>query len=410
MERTIGPSVGPMDLLGFVKMVVRIGTVAVCGGLFFFVWQDRYRNLALRLLLPMIAFTALALFSTLWSPLKVITAGQALSLASQLALAAALAVWCRDWQDLSRTFAVLTVMLLAISCLALAVHFLVPSLSSLTREENNDGLIHPTNASANAYLGLVLLQVGFFVFRWKLRVPLALVGLLVHGLILTLALNRAGFVALMLASLVIQTVCGSRKPTASLAALTCISLLGYLAIDPQLRAIEPLTEKVGDFAARGQNERQLKSLSGRDVLWKKIWDSHLESPWIGHGYFVTTKTGVLRVWNTEENRTAHNFVLQILVTTGWIGLSLWTIGLLVPIGYIARRLRERTGDRNLLYALGAVLLWFTVWGLTNESITGPTTPETVAYFVILGSSLGYALHRPGLERSRNIRATGGNPG
>jgi O-antigen ligase len=127
-------------------------------------------------------------------------------------------------------------------------------------------------------------------------------------------------------------------------------------------------------------------------MWTVIWNSYLHSPWVGHGYFVSSASGQLKVWYTWTNWTAHNFWLQVLVGTGIIGAGLmaWSLG-----SYVLQLLRAgfiHRGYGRMACLAGTVLLWQCGWGLTNESFAGPLQGESIAFFTVLGLAIGRLGH------------------
>jgi O-antigen ligase len=161
----------------------------------------------------------------------------------------------------------------------------------------------------------------------------------------------------------------------------------YLAIDPGWSLLGGAVDAISDFSTRGQSAEQLAALSGREEMWTAMWESFELSPWIGHGYFVTSETGEIYVWYMWANWTAHNFWLQTLVTTGIVG-AIFMAGALAfyVVGLLRRAADGRIGTRPALFA-GAILAWQFLWGLTNESFVGPVQPESVVFFAALGLTL-----------------------
>jgi len=115
-----------------------------------------------------------------------------------------------------------------------------------------------------------------------------------------------------------------------------------------------------------------------------MWGSYRQSPWIGHGYFVSSASGEIYVWYEWANWTAHNVTLQTLVTTGLVGTVLLACGVGFPS---FRLLRSRWADPHTGNVFRLVLIvgaWFIVWGLFNASFLGPIEPESVVFFATLG--------------------------
>jgi O-antigen ligase len=169
-----------------------------------------------------------------------------------------------------------------------------------------------------------------------------------------------------------------------------VLLIGYLCIDPGLRFSDTVLDKFEQFTSQGQTQSQLGNFSGRNEMWEKIWDSYLQSPLIGHGYFVSSATGRLLVWDEWGNWTAHNLWLQCLVTLGVVGLLLFTIGIGCVAWPVLRKLGSRDRSQHRLALLLTLIgVWFLGWGTLNESVFGPLAPESVMFALTLG--LGAAL-------------------
>ena len=95
-------------------------------------------------------------------------------------------------------------------------------------------------------------------------------------------------------------------------------------------------------------------------------------------FFVTSKDGELDVWHGPSNHSAHNIVLQVLATTGLIGVLLFAWGLARPLTAAWQGLRHDSNAGRLPVFLVLVGLWYLVWGQLCESFMGPIQPESVA--------------------------------
>ena len=47
---------------------------------------------------------------------------------------------------------------------------------------------------------------------------------------------------------------------------------------------------------RGESDEQMSQLNGRGDLWEELWGEFKHSPLVGHGYFLTTRTGWMYCW------------------------------------------------------------------------------------------------------------------
>ena len=162
----------------------------------------------------------------------------------------------------------------------------------------------------------------------------------------------------------------------------------YLATDLYLGVTDSLLNWLATYTARGQTANQLVKLSGREEMWTVMWNSFLESPWIGHGYFVSSSAGELYIWYAWTNWTAHNFWLQILVSTGVVGAALMACALAGLVVRLLSRVTRGAGEWRFAVLVGALLAWQFGWGINNESFAGPLQPESVVFFVILGLAVG----------------------
>ena len=121
-----------------------------------------------------------------------------------------------------------------------------------------------------------------------------------------------------------------------------------------------------------------------------MWASYLDAPALGHGYFVTSRTGGIHVWHETANWSAHNLLLQVLVTTGAAGAALFLTGFAAVPVLAAVRLLRTPHYRGFAALAGLLGAWAFGWGLLNESFMGPLQPESVLYFFLYGLAVGTA--------------------
>ena len=147
--------------------------------------------------------------------------------------------------------------------------------------------------------------------------------LLIHGSIVFLSNSRT---ATGMAAITIGFVLfwfsqnASRAKVAAAVGLIC---LAFVLLDPGFRLWSSTADASAQYVTRGQSGDQLKGVSGRSEMWSAVWHEYKKALVLGHGYFVTSETGSLYVWNARHNYTAHNLTLQILVSTGAIGFLIF---------------------------------------------------------------------------------------
>jgi O-antigen ligase len=213
-------------------------------------------------------------------------------------------------------------------------------------------------------------------------------GLAVHSATLILANNRMSLIATAAISLGLFLLFGRRGWRSLAVAAAAVVGLIYLTLDAGLSLAGDAASSLGAYAGRGQSVEELAALSGRAEMWEAIWKSFLDSPLIGHGYFVSSAKGELYVWYEWGNWTAHNVWLQVLVSTGVIGAALVLWGLMRAFGGVFWAAVRGTVDARLAILFASLVGWYLIWGAANESFVGPLQPESVVFFTCLGLAAG----------------------
>lgn len=379
------PSLGSLDVIALAKVAARAISLGLLVCLLTPLWNVPKRRIVSRSLLPLTLFVGLAVVSTLWSPLASFTLGQAASLCVLFMLAMTIGTLWSSPRDTSTILCCLASALLAVSVVLLAARVAVPSLQSMSRE--GAGMFHATSAGATASLGLLVMITARLLWNWRWT-RLLLPGALIHIIVLMVAINR---VSLLLTLLLVPFVVlryANRAAALIMVLLLCIAATFYLAIDPGFRQVESLFGPASSYVNRGQSIADLQSMSGRSEMWLAVWQSYQQSILLGHGYAVCSPTGELFVWYEWANWTAHNVVLQCLMSTGIVGLALLLWGF-VRITRQWRRSFVRGGvSRELTAFLTVIGFWYVLWGAFNATFLGPVTPESVSFFVVIGLAVG----------------------
>ena len=219
-----------------------------------------------------------------------------------------------------------------------------------------------------------------FKYSWTRR--LTKFAIPIHAFALLLASNRLSIVLDLIIVAILVVVYCHRALLAALTLAVCLAAITYLVLDPGLNAANRLVRLGGEYAIRGETHDSLSELSGRNEMWAAMWISYLESPVLGHGYFVSAAAGKLDVWEEYANHSAHNMVLQTLVSTGVIGLVLilwWKLYLLKFM------FSSGVSSDSRYYAIFIPLAtWYFGWSMLNAAFVGPFRPETIAFSVVVG--------------------------
>ncbi|MDG2015421.1 MAG: O-antigen ligase family protein [Pirellulaceae bacterium] len=380
-DRMAPASIGSLDLLALAKLLTRVTFLAIFGWMVVSFLKFPRTQKLVGLYLPLWLFVGWAFISTLWSPLRTITLGQSLGQLLLLLMSICVALSCYRQRNESKILFQLCLVLSAFSFCVVSLHYVFPQWASLSREEY-EGLFHPTNVASAASTGILLVLGCSMGLKLVWAQRLVWFAVPVHFVALLLSVNRLslGLVAILVLAMLI--VYGGRVGVAALALAGCVLLTCLLVVDPGLKTGDSLVNATGGYASRGQSFEQMAALSGRDEMWRAIWNSYLESPLIGHGYFVCSSTGMLDVWHSYSNFTAHNLVLQALVSVGIVGLLLffWWVFRLFRLA-----LFPGIGKDHRYFAIFiplACYLFF--WSILNASYLGPIRPENIIVACLVG--------------------------
>src|SRR3954470_17192247 len=175
------------------KVASRAAAVGILAVVTIWTWSDLRRGPVIMQLLPWLVFGAWAILSTTWSPLKMFSIGQAVSLLILLSLSFCTAVVARRIGDTSHILLHICLGLLLLSASLIIANIVAHDTFGDARNQVTGGL-HPTNAAATAGLGLVLIVAARLGFAWGWTRWLIWPAVLIHSAALLLALNRASLV------------------------------------------------------------------------------------------------------------------------------------------------------------------------------------------------------------------------
>lgn len=389
-------TVGSLDVVAKLKLVCRLGMMALISFMVLDRQSWRLNGWLQSIFLPMVAYLAWSGASVSWSAIPSVSLGQLVSFSLAVAFAYLTACNVREEKDVSKLLMHLTLSCSFVCLVLTGAHFLVPSIGKFSRGMET-GFMHPTAIASTAAVAYLVTLISAVVFRWNWALKSALPLLALQLLTLFVAENRMSVAMLAPTTLALLLIYASRRQLFIGAGFACIALFAYLMADPGLSLFDAVLGETNSFASRGQTSDEVGSFSGRFEMWAAQLESLSQSPWLGHGYFITSADGQMYVWFTLANWTAHNIWLQVAVTTGLIGLAIftWTILSWLLVSWKAHR--QTPIHRSLVPAMGWIGFWFLGWSAINESISGPFQPESVAFFLFFG--LGLAGAAPKISES-----------
>ena len=389
-------SVLPPAILQAGKLATRlVSFAAIMLGMLSMARHPRF-HASLRRLWPWTVYVAFGIISVAWSADRGTSIRQLFSFGILVVAAHYIAIVWRGDRDTLRLLRTLSMSLWVMAATLFVLAFTMPSVGALTKVSS--GIFHSTAAASASALGIVTVTAMrlFWNDRYsRFWFPIAAT----HVGVMLVAGNRLSFLVTALVVGVAIAVKASRPLLAAMVGAASLAVALAFTLDPSMTLIESLGGEIGMYAKQGQSSKELSSLSGREEMWTKIWDSYHDAPILGHGYFLTSETGRIYVWYEWGNWTAHNLVLQTLATMGVVGFLLVLIGWAWPLWsmHSARR-RIADVDRSIA-TIWMFSFWFLGWGVLNSSFIGPMSPESVVFFVGLGIAVAIAIDRRQCERS-----------
>lgn len=378
-------TVGGLDLLGLGKIVSRVGGLVFLMAVNLMMVRATRIRVVVFYMSGFIAFFCWSMVTTTWSALPAVTGGQLISLAVLMLLGATIARAVESDHGV-RTVLFLLSLLLATRALVMVLLYVAIGAESVSREHNS--FFHSTDAAETASIGIVVLAIAMMGFpNWLTRV-IFYPGMIIFGALFVIAQNRMTLIITPPIFLLIFLMNGNRRGLVKLAFLICLIAPAVMLADPGLEMFDKLVGSTEQYAMRSGDDDTLSTFSGRTELWEAIWQEYLKSPIGGLGYFVTSSTGELDVWFVPRNYTAHNQMLQVLATTGIVGLALFLCGLAIPFQLVVSKIFRNDSKGRAARSVAVIFLWLALWGLLNSSFSGPLSSSSITFWIIVGLAIG----------------------
>ncbi len=209
---------------------------------------------------------------------------------------------------------------------------------------------------------------------------------------LTLSKSRSSMSGLVAAFVVTFAV--TRRQT--IWAILIASLLASLSlvVVTQPKAANAVLGSVTKLVSRSGDVAELTSFTGRSDIWHASWGLIKAKPWIGYGLGsirVELPRAYADMWGNTYS-TAHNFVLESLISVGLVGTSLLLLATLWTTFGLIRLIRNMPSEKTShaiapLLSLTAlrcmVFLW--VYSGMEKAFAGTVAPATVVLGLCIAS-------------------------
>jgi len=284
-------------------------------------------------------------------------------------------------------FATIVAAITLFCAISIAVYFAIPEFGHYVYWMNQQRFISPRLAgiagSANnmaLIAAFSLVVIGLYAREFhRLHILFAPVSG-VFALAALLMTNSRGPLAGTAAILFIVYMLHWRRLYAAIFVFS-VGLLG-------LAVLLPKGEKfLFQMVSRSGDAGEITSFTGRTEIWNAVLQLSAAEPWMGYGYassvFVLPQHASQIGFATSH---AHNLILQLLLTTGVIGVVLFLLAI-VCVGLRAAMQRDRT--------VFAMLLFVIFNGITESS--GFTTLANICTF-----AFAIAVTLPPLQRNQKV--------
>ncbi|WP_374316878.1 O-antigen ligase family protein [Aquabacterium sp.] len=164
------------------------------------------------------------------------------------------------------------------------------------------------------------------------------------------------------------------------------------------------------FSRSGQAQ-EITSFTGRSDVWKACLKLIQEQPWFGYG-LGSVRVEIPKVfWDAWGNTTAtaHNFVLESMISVGLLGTSLLvivlvmtTLGLVRYVSAVQSPFADETQREWTRCALRCMLM-FWVHSMVERAFAGTAAPSTVVLGVCVATYAFMALKLKDERHQRMIR-------
>lgn len=245
-------------------------------------------------------------------------------------------------------------------------------------------------------VALLMLRTTTSKWAWRFHALM----LVLFAVLLVLTNSRSSILGLIVAYGVSRFVGGQWGVIRVICALIGLTLMAMVLFYPGLQ--EQILSVAASAFARSGSVNELTSFTGRKAIWDASWRLIGESPWVGYGLssvmIILPKAHADQWGNTVA--TAHNLLLESLLTVGWLGTIPLVGVVLVCLVRLTRRVYQGASellrglrpqaleDQAMAECALRCLLMMMVQGFSEKAFAGhPGSP-----FLALGAVVTTAIY------------------
>lgn len=112
------------------------------------------------------------------------------------------------------------------------------------------------------------------------------------------------------------------------------------------------------------NSDEMINISGRGGIWMFAVENISQKPWFGHGYYTASELLMEKI--NENVSQAHNGILHVLLSTGWLGFALLTTYIIRCFMSVKKHMLDIIANTQMRWLL-CMLLYFMIRSITEAS-------------------------------------------
>jgi O-antigen ligase len=367
-------------------------------------------------LLLLLAYTVFAAFTASYSSAKALGVGSGIALLGiALGTARAGSMSTSDLGTYWRFLYGSAVLMCMLSFLLLGVF---PGLA-LDLADPGAFRVKGVTGSANS-LGPILtvgLIIGISVYRLaetRARKNLHIFFCLVMLAGLVLTNSRSSLIGLVI-GLVAALFIGRKQSVMTLLFALVGAMVGaMIVVFPSI--LKTLVGWFADLFARSGSVHEITSFTGRKEIWEACIKLIADKPWFGYG-LGSVRVEIPKVFHDmwgNSAATAHNFILESMISVGLFGTILLVLVLLIPTVGLIRFMSGRDdtfqNPQQREWTMCALRCMLMLWihSVVERAFAGTAAPSTVVLGLCVASYVHVSLHMRALknarvQRIRNLR-------
>lgn len=297
------------------------------------------------------------------------------------------------------------------SCLMCFLSLALMAISPMQARDLSDARYRLRGVTGTANALGPLMAIGFIAALLRIRTTagkwsrvFTVVMALTFLVTLALTYSRTAIVGLGAGLIGAALVSGVIGTLGFMVVLLALAMGGAALLNPDIN--DTILQTLANLFAKTGEVGELTSLTGRGVIWEACWKLFTDRPTFGYGLGsvrVVLPLAYSDQWGNVYG-TAHNFLLESLISVGWVGtlplvaVLLW--GLVKLLAYFRGLQQGRKAKRitaaddkesavEQLLALCALrgLLTLIVLGISEKSFAGQPGSTTMALGAILATTV-----------------------